>query len=313
MLPGMIQPITILALICFITGGYFNTEDLRGKKRSQVDIVNCFSPVEVPIRKFEGQHFQMQKAVPVWVYGREREMNLTLGFRGTFQVGEDQSSALRITASSLYRVQINGQFLGYGPARAAHGFFRVDEYDLSNFTKLGENIISVEVAGYNVNSYYTLDQPAFLVAEVEVNHQVQLATGLPPGFECFQLEDRIQKVERYSWMRAFTESYILKNDFSQWKESTEIPVEALKTTNLRKVRLLPRNLPLPEFDVVRPISVCMTGDVQLLKPEQYLKNRSLTWIGPIFKGYPENELELIPSFMVQEIGNITQNSEIKPF
>jgi alpha-L-rhamnosidase len=57
-------------------------------------------------------------------------MNLTLGFRGVFKAKSNQKYTLKITASALYRVYINGEFLGYGPARAAHGYFRVDEYDL---------------------------------------------------------------------------------------------------------------------------------------------------------------------------------------
>ena len=99
----------------------------------------------------------IKKAIPVWAEGREKEMNLTLGFRGAFEAKEKQNSVLRITASSLYRVHLNGEFIGYGPARAAHGYFRVDEYDLSKFLADGESLISIEVAGYNVNSYYTLD------------------------------------------------------------------------------------------------------------------------------------------------------------
>jgi len=106
----------------------------------------------------------MKKAIPVWVQDREKEMNLTLGFRGIIEARELQNYTLKISASTLYRVYLNGEFLGYGPARAAHGYFRVDEYELGRLIKNGKNILAIEVAGYNVNSYYTLNQPSFLLA-----------------------------------------------------------------------------------------------------------------------------------------------------
>ncbi|MDR1681000.1 MAG: hypothetical protein LBS12_04360, partial [Prevotellaceae bacterium] len=148
----------------------------------------------------------VQKAVPVWAAGREKEMNLNLGFRGVFQANSSQKVRLKIAASTLYRVFINGTFVGSGPARAAHGYFRVDEYDVGKWVKTGENIVAVEVAGYNINSYYTLDQPSFLLAEADVDGKATLATG-GKGFEAFQLPERVQKTERYSFQRPFAEYY----------------------------------------------------------------------------------------------------------
>ena len=62
----------------------------------------------------------MKKALPVWAKGREKEMNLTLGFRGSFKAEEGEKVTLRIAASTLYRCFVNGEFVGSGPARAAH-------------------------------------------------------------------------------------------------------------------------------------------------------------------------------------------------
>jgi alpha-L-rhamnosidase len=128
----------------------------------------------------------MNEAVPVWAEGRETEMNLTLGFQGIFQAEKNSEFTLRLTGSTLYRVFLNGEFLGYGPARTAHGFFRVDEYDIGDVVQSGENILAIEVAGYNVNTYYTLDQPSFLQAELESDGKIVLATGNDPGFKAFE-------------------------------------------------------------------------------------------------------------------------------
>ena len=265
----------------------------------------CFSPVAFSQSKAEPE--LIKKGLPVWAKGREREMNLNLGFRGVFQSQKNQKAALRITASTLYRVYLNGQFLGYGPARAGHGFFRVDEYDLSNRVKSGENIVAVEVAGYNINTYYTLDQPSFLQAEVESDGKIVLATGSDNGFTAFRISERLQKVERYSFQRPFSEYYRVKKDFDQWKVSSKTAVESLVVSTTQSGKLLPRNLTLPDFNCVRPVSLYSKGTIQFVKPPKYYKDRSLRLINEKFKGYKESELEMLPSQMIQEV--VTKSQE----
>jgi alpha-L-rhamnosidase len=255
----------------------------------------------------------MKKAVPVWADNREKEMNLTLGFRSVFVAAKNQKATLKITASTLYRVFLNGEFLGYGPARAGHGYFRVDEYDLTKRVNHGENIIAIEVAGYNVNSYYTLDQTSFLQAEVESGGQVVIATGSVPGFDAFELKERLQKVERYSFQRPFTEYYRLKKDFDQWKHSSKFSCESLTLASYPTAKLLPRNLLMPGFNLARPVAICSRGTVEYKNPEKYHKDRSLVKINDKFKGYKESDLEITPSRTIQEIRNKTSDTTEIPF
>ncbi|GHV51806.1 hypothetical protein FACS1894181_14210 [Bacteroidia bacterium] len=254
----------------------------------------------------------MQKAVPVWAAGREKEMNLNLGFRGVFRAKGGEEATLKITASTLYRVFVNGEFTGSGPARAAHGYYRVDEYNISKYLKAGENIVAVEVAGYNVNAYSTLDQPSFLQSEVIAGGQVALATGSGRGFEAFQLKERLQKVERYSFQRAFTEYYRMPEGYDAWRTSPDAPIKALKQAKYPAVNLLPRNLLMPTFEIIDPLAVYAKGTLQTIIPSRYYKERSLTNIGPQFKGYPEAELEVHASQRMQEIATATQEIINKP-
>ena len=106
-------------------------------------------------------------AHPVWLQGKGEDKNLFVGFRTVFDAPDNQEArSLRITGASCYRIWLNGHFVGHGPARAAHGFYRVDEWPLDDCTRDGANLLAIEVAGYNVNSFYLLDQPPFLQAEV---------------------------------------------------------------------------------------------------------------------------------------------------
>jgi alpha-L-rhamnosidase len=254
----------------------------------------------------------IQKAFPVWVAGRETEMNLNLGFRGVFQVKNEQNITLKIAASTIYRVFVNGEFVGSGPARAAHNYFRVDEYNIDKQVRKGENIIAVEVAGYNINTYYTIDQPSFLLSEVTVDGKIVLATGSDGDFEAFQIKERLQKVERYSFQRPFTEYYRMKEGYDQWRISSKTKVEKLPLTVFPAVKLLPRNVLTPDFVMLYPVSVYAKGVVKRVIPAKYHKDRSLTQISPVFKGFPENEIEIKPSQEIQEIVTATKEIVNKP-
>lgn len=143
-------------------------------------------------------------AMPVWAKGREEEMNVWLEFSTTAK--KTGKTVLALTGSSVYSVGINGEFFAFGPARSAHGFYRVDELDLSPVLKDGSNTVSVTVAGYNVNSYYVIDQPSFLCAELIENGKVVAATG-KSGFSVREVSEHEQKVSRFSYQRAFAEVY----------------------------------------------------------------------------------------------------------
>lgn len=249
---------------------------------------------------------RMEKAVPVWAKGREKEMNLTLGFRGVFSIEEKREVSLRIAASTLYRVYLNGAFLGSGPARAGHGFFRVDSYDLSQKVTEGKNIVAIEVAGYNVNSFYTIDQPSFLQAEVALNGHVLLATGNNADFEAFVIKERVRKVERYSFQRPFTEYYRLQEGYDKWRTSEVSMVEKTTLAEYPAVFLLPRHLLLPDFSIVTPVAVYAKGKIQFSKPKDYIKDRSLVNINEKLKGYREEELEVSPSQRIQEMATASK-------
>src|SRR5690606_941493 len=117
--------------------------------------------------------------------------------------------------------------------------------------KAGENVLAVEVAGYNVNTYYILDQPSFLQAELESDGKIVLATGNETGFKAFELKERLQKVERYSFQRPFTEYYRIAEGFDDWKTSADVPLTPVELAEQPGGQLIPRNLLMPEFETLR--------------------------------------------------------------
>ena len=229
-------------------------------------------------------------ARPIWPTNRETEMNLTVGFRATFEYAKNQSVELRIAASTLYRLWINGEFAGYGPARAAHGFYRVDEWDVAHFCKNGENTISIEVAGYNVNSFYVLNQPSFLQCEVVCEGEVLAATGR--DFSVRVLEERVQRVQRYSYQRPFVEVYRLSPDFSAWRVDAATDFDDIEYSIMPNKALLSRAMPYPRFRCVAPTHSTACGTMQNRAVEQRWTDRSFTEIGPNLLGFREDELDV---------------------
>ena len=70
-----------------------------------------------------------QKAGPVWFEGLETEKNITGGLYACLE-DPAETVTLTVATSGFYRVFVNGNFVHYGPARCAHGYYRVDELPL---------------------------------------------------------------------------------------------------------------------------------------------------------------------------------------
>lgn len=259
------------------------------------------------------------RARPIWLAGLAEAMNVTAGFRAVVAVPAGGRARLRIAAASVYRCYANGVFVGHGPAAAAHGYYRVDEWDLPAAADgAPEIVVAIEVAGYNVNSFYTLAQPSFVQAEVLTEAGEPLAwTGVDgrEGFEAGELRERVRRTQRYSFQRAFTEVYRRAPDADDWRRSASAAIGARADWSLAPDKaLLPRRVPYPAFAVRTPALLLEAGvETPLAAPPVYRKDRSLTGVGPLFLGYPEAELETIPSLLVQETARSDVRTLSQPY
>lgn len=95
--------------------------------------------------------------------------------RKTFTVREDFDQAyLDITGDDYYKVYLNGNFLGQGPAPSYHFDYNYNRYDITKFLKLGENIIAVHVyyQGLINRVWNSGDYRQGMIAELFVGHQL---------------------------------------------------------------------------------------------------------------------------------------------
>ncbi len=188
-----------------------------------------------------------QYAVPVWLCGRENEMNLAAVFTAT--VGELRGTALHIAASTFYRLFVNGRFAAFGPARTAKGYARVDVLPLDAYDSgTGRNELRVEVVAYNCRSLSTCIAEGFLCAELRRGEAVLAYTGR--DFSARVFDEKVQRVERYSVQRHFGEVW----DLTQQPGGT-VSVAPIEQTPI----FLPRVVPYPRYaDVVAPVA-CLCG------------------------------------------------------
>ncbi|MGI6315177.1 MAG: hypothetical protein ACOX17_00600 [Christensenellales bacterium] len=208
-----------------------------------------------------------KRALPVWPAGREMEMNTHCSFTADLPEGE---LTLRVACGCLYRGSVDGVPFAYGPARAAHGYARVDEWPLPPGKRL-----ELSVAGYCVNSYYTLRQPSFLRAEVFAGEESLLATGR--DFLCRLEHRRLRRAERYSFQRGFTEVWDMTLPEAAPAECLPLP----------PVKLLPRRVALPEMgEVLAALPVDEGRFTAGHIPSNYIRFRQ-TRISENYLGYPD--------------------------
>ncbi len=178
----------------------------------------------------------------VWPKGLLKEINTLVAFQYTFT--PEQDSVLTLAASNLYRLHINGSFVGYGPARGAHGYSRVDSYPLSAYAG-SKAVLTVEVFSSGVDSYYTVKEAPFFAAEIK-NGETLVAEAA--DFTAYHLTERVQKTFRFSLQRTFTENYHLTQnptDFYAGNTKNRTPIE---TEHVSMNKLLDRYVNYPTYE-----------------------------------------------------------------
>lgn len=206
-------------------------------------------------------------AKPIFLKNLEKEMNITAFFAANFDCSGENAKLL-ITGATYYRITVNGEFAGYGPARAPKGFTRVDEIDITPYVSWGLNQIVIEVASYNCRSFACINNQGFLQAEIIADGNVVAATGF--NFIGFMDVERVQKVMRYSYQRHFSEVYNRKGG-----SMIKVPVEVVDP----KLSFMIRKTLYPKYDIVEPLSVAYSGKMEKNENAEIPEKRQINNIG----------------------------------
>ena len=199
----------------------------------------------------------------IFLKGLRNHKNCQAGFRKDLLIDVQPTRAvLRVTACTFYRAYINGEFLFHGPARAAHGYARVDTIDLSGCLRIGRNNVAIEVAGYCEPTLHVTGEPSFLLAEIEIDGNIAIATD--ESWVGVRLDQKRSSAPPFSHARSIMEIYDLDARYFDWRTSPTdeagqgwIPVEEVDDDR----QLLDRGVELADVTLVggaRLLSVANT-------------------------------------------------------
>ncbi|MBR4292828.1 MAG: hypothetical protein IKT54_04360, partial [Clostridia bacterium] len=152
------------------------------------------------------------KAKAVFIRALEKEMNVAVEFECTLDSLDN--CEIRIAAAYFYRMTVNGRFVAFGPARAAHGYGRVDNFDLGEYAVKGKNTVKIEILAYNCHSFASCYQTPYHCAEILRSGEVVAYTSR--DFSARRMNSLVQKVHRYSIQRHFTEIWDHTVDSAEW-------------------------------------------------------------------------------------------------
>ena len=228
------------------------------------------------------------KALPIWLKGRENEVNLTVQFKTLCP--KCPNGVIRIATSGLYNLWVNGQFAAYGPARAGKYHFRIDELEIGHLLDRDENTVVIEVCGSNAFSFEIQKQPSFVQSELLSDGKTIAWTGR--DFTARVHPFRRRKTQRYSFQRVLSEAYHItaKDHFL-----TDLcpGTEALCVTEEKTI--IPRYAPYPQYEQAAAAPL-FSGVISKITPQVLRQDRA--WLNvsdEALTGFPIPQLEVFPT------------------
>ncbi len=221
----------------------------------------------------------------IWGKNIREKLNHTIAF--VYKTTPQKKETMKIAAASLYRFFVNGDLVGYGPARAPHGYARVDEYDLSDYA--GKPVVlAVEVFAANVNTYYIIDQLPFFACEITCDG---IIVAQATDFDAYLMTDRVTASQRFSFQRAFVESYRMDQCRQFFYHGDLSLFPRVETEEVELPSLLARHVSYPALNILAYQSMIESGTVTVDEQKPKWKNHIIQGIQDSYKGYPYEQLE----------------------
>lgn len=205
-----------------------------------------------------------KKARMIFPAGHRSDPHVFAGFYTTMTYGGSGSGCVGmiITASAFYKLYVNGEFVIYGPARAAHEYARVDTPDITRYLKSGENHIAAEVIGYAGRvSLAGTGEPAFFIAEISVDGNTVSWTG-DGCWKTFLLPHKDLGLTPFSHARFWQENYTVSPASHDWMTGGISPAECEAEEISGGVTFIPRTASYPDFSVIDLNGACYTRGIK---------------------------------------------------
>ena len=196
-------------------------------------------------------------AKPIWIEGKQHEMNVHAVFH-TY-VNTTEQVELHVGGTAFFRIYADNQFVAFGPARTAKGYVREEIYRLP----IGTREIVIEAVGYYCKSIATVWQTSFVMAEIQCKGEVLAYTGR--DFKGFEPGCKVQKTERYSVQRHFTEIWDYRNNQSLVADCYQVPLVVLD----EMPGILDRRVDYPEYRDINLPMASVYGELEYDEERSY--------------------------------------------
>lgn len=224
------------------------------------------------------------EAKPIWAKGKTNELNTFVVFQG--KLDGAVKAELHIAGTVFYRVYVNGQFLCAGPARTAKGYVREDVITLPE--SQAEREIVIEAVGYYCKSISTVKQPSGLMAEV--HSEGTLLMSLAKDFHIYMPPCKVQKTERYSAQRHFTEIWDYTEKKGELLEKWLVEAEIIDEVPV----VIDRVAPYPAYHKRSLCSASQKGSYKFKEELPYQKEKYSWKMSEDWGCFPYDEIEHHP-------------------
>jgi len=134
-------------------------------------------------RRFEGLQpanvFHKEHAPGEPIHLATELQNRHMRVRKTLHLTEPVKEAwIELTADDYYKLSINGQFVGQGPAQGNYDHYFYNRFEIARYLQPGENVIALHIYYHGLisRSYNSGDQRQGLIAELWVEGKLLAAT-----------------------------------------------------------------------------------------------------------------------------------------
>jgi hypothetical protein len=172
-----------------------------------------------------------------------------------------KTAELHLFADSLYRLRINGQIVGFGPARFTVTHPEFDSYDLTPWLRAGENTILVEANSRSAPCYQGEMSRGGFIAWGEASG-ADFAT--PGDWLCTPTKAWEQNAEPFSFAQGpieILDQTLLPKGYPAFLNESDKgwqkPVEVVSPEHWGK--LAPRSIPMPSLELWEPREITMAA------------------------------------------------------
>ena len=162
-----------------------------------------------------------QEELGKWIWTQEgRGPNSHIYARKLFKLAKKPDSAIiKATADSAYKLYVNGEYVGKGPARSGSGYSYYDTFDLTGLLSKGNNVIAFHVHHIGDSTYsYILGRPGLICkCEIEVGEETEVIET-DESWIVHAASDFTDKGARLSKRLGFQELYDAEQALAGWNE-----------------------------------------------------------------------------------------------